>query len=245
MSEPTTTPAPEVKGPETTVQTTPEVVAAPAETAPKAEPTVAQMLGDKKAEQVPIARLNKEIQRKKELEDKVRELETKLAEGTKTQTQVSSSLRELAAEHNIDPDFLDKFAKTIKAEAESEIEEKLRPLTEKGAREARDKAFETHFAKALESMPEFKEVVNPSVIKQMAMNPDNSEKTFSQLIEEAYGNTIQGKRSIENSTPRGGGKAQGLDLDRASKDTAYFKEVMADPELKRQYNEGITSRIRL
>lgn len=242
-----TTPAPEVTGPETTVQTTPEATPEPIApvVTPQAEPTVGQMLGDKKVEQVPIARLNKEIQRKKELEDKVRELETKLAEGTKTQTQVSSNLKDLAAEHNVDPDFLDKLAKAIKAETESDFEEKLRPLTERDAREARDKAFNEHFGKTLEAMPEFKEVVNPAVIKQMALNPENAEKTFKQLIEEAYGNTIQGKRSIENSTPRGGGKVEGLDIARAGKDSAYFKEVMANPELKRQYNEGLTSRIKL
>lgn len=238
------TPAPEVKGPETTVQTTQE----PAASTPAVEPeqTVAQMMGEKpKADNVPIARLNKEIQRKKELEKEVQDLREKLAAGTMTNTEVSSDLKSLAEEHNIDPSFLDKLAKTIKAQTESDFEEKLRPLTERDARDARDKAFNEHFGKTLEAMPEFKGVVNQSVIKQMAMNPENAEKTFSQLIEEAYGNTITGKRSMESNTPRGGGKHEGLDIARAGKDTEYFKEVMSSPELKRQYNEGLTSRIKL
>ncbi len=240
-----TTPAPEVKGPETTVQTTPEPAApAPAEPA-KSEPTVAEMMGQKKVENVPIARLNKEIQRKKELEKEVQDLRDKLASGNTTEAQVSTDLKALAEEHNIDPTFLDKLAKTIKAQAESDMEEKLRPLTERDAKDTRDKAFNEHFSKTLEAMPEFKGVVNPSVIKQMAMNPENSEKTFSQLIEEAYGNTIQGKRTMETNVPRGGGRPEGLDVARATKDSEYFKEVMANPELRRQYNEGITSRVKL
>lgn len=237
------TPTPEVKGAETTVQTTPEVATPVATVEP--EQTVGQMMGEKKVENVPMARLNKEINRKKELEKEVAELRAKLEAGTISKPELTSDLKSLAEEHNIDPDFLDKLAKTIKAQTESDFEEKLRPLTERDASEKRDKAFVEHFNKTLEAMPEFKSVVNPSVIKQMAMNPENSEKTFSQLIEEAYGNTITGKRSIETNVPRGGGSSDGLDMARATKDTEYFKTVMANPELKRQYNENITTRIRL
>lgn len=243
MPNDVTTPSPEVTGAETTVQTTQEQTTV-AETA-AAEPKVADLLGSKKPEQVPIARLNKEIQRKKELEEQVRILEQKLADGTKTPANVSSDLKALAEEHNVDPDFLDKLANTIKARAESDIEEKLRPFTEKEARDNRDKAFSEHFTKALESMPEFKNIVNPAVIKQMAMNPENAEKTFSQLIEEAYGNVVPGKRTIETNTPRGGGSAEGVDMKRAASDSEYFKEVMANPTLKAQYNKDITSRVRL
>jgi hypothetical protein len=241
MSTEATTPAPEVTGPETTVQTTPE----PATPVATPEPTVAQAFGEKKVEQVPLARLNKEIQRKKELEDKVRDLEAKLADGTRSERQVATDIKALAEEHNIDAGFLDKLVNTIKAQADSEIEERLRPLTEREAKTAQEKAFGEHFTRTLESMPEFKEVVNPSVIKQMAMNPENSEKTFKQLIEEAYGHTLSGKRTIENSTPRGGGSVEPLDIARAGKDTAYFKEVMANPTLRAQYNEGLTSRVKL
>jgi len=245
MSTEPNTPAPEVTEPETTVQTAPEVTPEPTAPVAAPEPTVAQMLGEKKVENVPIARLNKEIQRKKELENEVLRLQEQLASKPKEVRVDNLDLRSLAEEHNIDPEFLDKLAKTIKAQAESDIDEKIRPLTERDARESRDKAFAEHFAKTIEAMPEFKEVVNPSVIKQMALNPENANKTFSQLIEEAYGNTVVGKRTIETNSPRGGGKNEGLDIDRARQDTAYFKEVMANPELKRQYNEGLTNRVKL
>lgn len=240
QNEETTTPAPEVTEPETTVQT--EQVAED-----KKEPTVAETFGSKDekkvADSVPIARLNKEIQRKKELEKEVIELRQKLESGDITQSDVTSDLKALAEEHNVDADFLDKLVKTIKAQSTSDFDEKLRPLTERDAADKREKAFTQHFTKALNAMPEFQGIVNPDVIKQMAFNPANADKTFSQLIEEAYGNSLQGKRTIETATPRGGPKTDKVDIDRARKDTEYFKEVMADPTLKKQYNESLEKRI--
>lgn len=233
------TPAPEVIEPETTVQT---------EQA-STEPTVAETFGekvqDKKPEVVPMARLNKEINRRKEFEKRVVELERQLADGDISKNEMSTDLKALAEEHNIDAGFLDKLVKTIKSQSEADIDERLRPLTEREAREKRDKAFSEHFGKALESFSEIKDVVNPEVIKQMAFNPANANKTFTQLIEEAYGNVAQGKRTLEPTTPRGGYKEGPVDVDRARKDTEYFKEIMANPQTKAEYNQRLHERVRL
>ena len=245
MSTEATTPAPEVKGPETTVQTTQETTTSTETPKVESAPTVADMLGKKQPESVPLARLNKEIQRKKELEVEVAKLREQVANNTQSEASVASDIKKLAAEHNVDADFLDKLVSTIKAETSSSMEEKLRPLTEREDAERVDRAFTEHFNKTLEGMPEFKEIVNPIVIKQMALNPENANKTFQQLIEDAYGNVVVGKRSLETGTPRGGGSIDKVDFDRARNDTAYFKEVMANPTLKQQYNDSITSRVRL
>lgn len=245
MSTEATTPAPEVKGPETTVQTPQETAQAPE--APKAEsaPTVAEMMGKKQPESVPLARLNKEIQRKKELESEVAKLREQVANGTKSEARVDTDIKRLAEEHNVDADFLDKLVSAIKAETNSSVEERLRPLAEREEAERVERAFNEHFHKTIDAMPEFKDVVNPLVIKQMALNPENASKTFQQLIEEAYGNSLQGKRSLESSTPRGGGTIDKLDFDRARKDANYFKEVMANPSLRAEYNQSITDRVKL
>lgn len=239
MSEVDTTPVGEVIQPETTVET---------EQVPEVKPveTIGETLGEKKVvDSVPLARLNKEISRRKELEAKLEELKKTAAEDNMSKAEISHDLKALAEEHNIDAGFLDKLAKTIKAQADADIDERLRPLAEREQAEKRDKAFNEHFNKALENMPDFKGVVNPEVIKQLAFNPANANKTFAQLIEDTYGHTLQGKRTIETATPRGGPKNAGLDLDRARKDSAYFKEVMADPELKKEYNATIHERIQL
>lgn len=233
------TPAPEVIEPETTVQT---------EQKPT-EPTVAETFGekvqDKKPEVVPMARLNKEINRRKDLEKRIVELEQQHADGDISKKEMSTDLKALAEEHNVDIGFLDKLVQTIKAQSEAEIDERLRPLTEREAREKREKAFTEHFGKAIENFPEIKDVVNPEVIKQMAFNPANAEKTFPQLIEEAYGNVAGGKRTLESTTPRGGVSNGPVDVDRARKDTEYFKEIMANPATKAEYNARLHERVRI
>ena len=112
-------------------------------------------------------------------------------------------------------------------------------------RDELNKTLDKHINDALENAPEFKDVANVEVIKQMALNPANKDKTYSQLLEEAYGNALGGKRTIETTTPRGGADDGKVDLERASRDQEYRKHVLATPELKKQYNEGIETRIGL
>ena len=69
-------------------------------------------------------------------------------------------------------------------------------------------AFATGLEKALQNAPEYRDVVNVSVIKALAFNPANANKTYRQLLEEAYGNAITGQRTVETTTPRGGAKDQ-------------------------------------
>jgi len=77
----------------------------------------------------------------------------------------------------------------------------------------------------------------------MALNPANKDKTFSALLEEAYGSALGGKRTIETTTPRGGADNTKVDAERAQKDPEYRKEVFANPDLKKQYNESLTDRL--
>lgn len=168
----------------------------------------------KKVDSVPIARLNKEIERRKELEAKLDEAK---ANQPTADGQESPEVKELA----------DKLAK----------------IEEREVSEKREKVFAENLAKTLEDAPEFKGVVNEEVIKQMAFNPSNKDKTYLQLVEEAYGNAVPGRSSIDSTTPRGGAKAEKVDLTRAQRDTAYRKEVLSNPELKKQYNEGLENRI--
>lgn len=85
--------------------------------------------------------------------------------------------------------------------------------------------------------------MNPEVIKQMAFNPANKDKTYLQIVEEAYGNSIPGKKTIESTTPRGGVQDAKVDMEKARTDGEYRREVLRTPELRKQYNEGIENRI--
>lgn len=188
-----------------------------------AEETIGDTLEETQAEEtqkvpdtIPKARLDKEIQRRKDLEKKLEELE-------------GSEEPESESEVKVLADKLAKIESREKAE-------KTAAILEKGLN------------KALEEAPEYANIVNHDVIKQMALNPANKDKTFTQLLDDAYGNALTGKRTVETSTPRGGAKDTKVDMTRAQRDSAYRKEVLADPALRKQYNEadgGIENRIRL
>lgn len=175
---------------------------------------------NKVPENVPKARLDKEIQRRKDLEKELAELrKEKDADSTVSNTEKDPEVQKLA----------DKLAKIEEAEQ----------------RAARDAKLQAGLEKALENAPEFKDIVNHDVIKQMALNPANKDKTFVNLLEEAYGNALTGRRTTETTTPRGGAKDTKVDIDRAKRDTEYRREVLANPDLRKQYNESIENRIGL
>lgn len=190
------------------------------------EPTVGELQGDEEApkkseapENVPKARLDKEIQRRKDLE---KELES------------------LKNEKDDDPEVED----TDRDPEVKELAAKLDRIEQNERRQKAEAIFAEHYKRALDNAPEYQDVANQEVIKQMAFNPANKNKTYSQLLEEAYGNAISGGRStIETTTARGGVKDTKVDAERAQRDPEYRREVLADPELRKQYNEGLVDRV--
>lgn len=201
---------------------------------------------EKKENLIPEAAFLDEKKGRKAAEKELAELKASIASGA-TKEEVAADIADIAKTHNVDPEFLTTFAKKIKAdlkgEVEQEISSKFKPLEEKEKAEKLDKTFKKHFDAAIEKHPEFKDIANAEVIKTLSLDPRNADKTFSQIIEDTYGHTIPGKRTIETTSP-GGGKEPGVvDRDRAKKDPAYFAEVMANPTLKKQYNDGLAERI--
>jgi hypothetical protein len=170
--------------------------------------------------EVPMARLNKEIDRRKALEAKLEALEKE------------KDADDSVSDTDKDPDVKD-------------LAKQLADIQAKEKRAERDVKLAQGLSKALEAAPEFKDVANADVIKQMALNPANSDKTFVQLLEEAYGNAIVGRRTIETTTPRGGAADTKVDIDRTKKDKEYLREVLSNPDMKKQYNESIQDRIGL
>lgn len=215
--------------------------------------SVGELLGDKaapnaEAKMVPesvvieykkdLAAIKKELKRTQEL----------VADGA-SKKEVSTSIKTIAEKHNVSEEFLTELATAIRAEADGDIEEKvnsrMKPLEAQDRAAKIEKIFSDNYEKTLDQMPEYKDIANREVIKTLTLDPANANKTFAQILEQAYGHLVQGKRTIDAAKPRGGKEPAPVDFDKARKDTEYFKEVMADPALRKEYNANLAKRLRL
>ena len=228
---------------------TPEVAEIPAEikeVVAEATPTV----GDIRKETVEISKgketvgLDKFLDLKrqnKESQQIISDLRSRIDAG-ETRQETSATIDAIATEFpDVDRGFLNKLASAIKNEvqtdADTKISERLRPIEEKEIQSKIDVAFTKGYEQAMANMPEFRQIVNPDVIKTLSLDPRNSNKTFAQIIEDTYGSALSGKRTIETTTPGGGKDTDPLNFERVRTDDAYFDVVMANPRLKKEYNE--------
>lgn len=208
------------------------------------EKTVGELLEDKK--DVPLAIFLEKKKEAKALEKELSDLKQQIKDGA-TKSEAKAELKDIAEKYDVDPNFLSELSTIIYSKAKGDVEEtlksKLQPLEDKEREEKINKAFNEHYEKVIEELPEYADVINKDIIKSLSLLPQNANKTFQQIIEETYGKTVTGKKTLETATPRGG-KETSLDMSRIN-DPEYFKRVMENPELKKKYNEGLTSRISL
>jgi hypothetical protein len=182
----------------------------------------------------------------KELREKVREIEESRYDGV-SEKEIKSSLDDLSEEYNVDKDFLKKQSKILKEELRAEMQDDFKKTLEPLTRQQKEKEYvETatiYFNNALERMPEFKGIAQLQTILDLGKLEKNQQKTVSQLIEETFGSAITGKKTIESSTVRGTVEPTEVDYAKAKTDSEYFKEVMANPVLKKKYNDGLAQRV--
>lgn len=235
--------------------------AAPAEKSPeivpaeKKEPTMSEIQEgvnvEKKEpkETVGLPKFMEEKTKRRAAEQEVARLTELLNKGGTSKEDIADDIQALTKEYeDVDPEFLNKLVTTIERRAEKKFQGKLdeavKPLKESAEQERISEVFQVHFSKAMESMPEYKDIVDPDVIKTLSLDPDNEDKTFSEIIEETYGKFVTGKKTMEDKTQPGGGKdPETVDFARAKKDPEYFKTVLANPRLKAEYNKDIHKRI--
>lgn len=191
---------------------------------------------------VPEAVLLEFKKENKELHKELKDLK-KLIEDGAPKREVSADIKSLAEKHNVDPEFLTDFAAAVRKEAEGDADAKLKPIRDKEQADKLEKVFNENFDKTMEEMPEYAKLVNKDVIRTLAFDPKNANKTFAQIFESAYGHLVTGKKTLEPTKHQGGKKDTTVDIARAQKDPAYFAEIMADPELKKQYNSSLEFRI--
>jgi len=212
------------------------------------EETVGEVLNSQKQkpkeETVPLSTFLEIKNENKAMHKEMKELKKSIEQGA-NKKEVNSTIKALSEKHGVDADFLEDFAVAVRQEAKKEVEEelssKLRPIEEKEKAEKFDKVFNQHYTKALEQLPEFDGVVNKEVIKTLSLNPANANKTFTQLIEEAYGHLVSGKRTIDVANSRNSRLETGeIDVKRANTDIEYFREIKSNPHLLKKYNDMIS-----
>lgn len=213
------------------------------------EETIASAISDKEEnklpDSIPYNRFKEKVDENKELAARVNELEKKIANDDISRKDVSAEVKDMADEFGIDEGVLDKLADRLQARAQQTIEEKLAPLTQKEKAEKQDKVLSQMLDKALEANPDFANVVNKEVIKQLALNPANSSKTMSELIRDTYGNAVtpSEKKTMETTTPGKSDVIDSVDYDRAQTDSEYFSKIKADPKLKEEYNKQMREKL--
>lgn len=196
---------------------------------------------------VPEAVLLEYKNQNKELKKDLKDLK-QLIESGATKKEISEDIRDIAEEHNVDVNFLKKLVHKIEDDNERKIEEKIaaqiKPYQDKERQERINKLFDQHWRKVLEELPEYKGIANKEVIRERALNPLNSKKTFKQILDESYGHLVSGKYTMESARSRAGeGEIGQIDYNRAARDMAYYDKIMADPALKAEYNKNLHKRI--
>jgi vacuolar-type H+-ATPase subunit I/STV1 len=185
------------------------------------------------------------LETKKQLKDLKRTIK-ELQDSKGTAEEISDDIDSLTDEYpDLDPVFLKKLTSGLKKEIRKEMENDLKPLREEAKQERINTAFETHFAKALELAPEYKGIANAEVIKTLSLDPKNAKKTFVQIIEDAYGSAVVGRKPMDSTTTRGGHELETVDLDRAARDEKYLDQVLSNPKSKKEYNDAMQSHYRL
>jgi hypothetical protein len=158
-----------------------------------------------------------------------------------------SSIEALAKEYDVDAGFISRLAETIKSSTVTEFETKynakINELENLSKKDSKDKKFNDLFEKTIESYPYFKDVANKDVIKQLAFNPENGKKTLSQILEDVYGHTVQGRKTMETAQPSGN-REESVDFTKAG-DPAVYAKIKSDPKLFKEYRDFVQQHINL
>jgi hypothetical protein len=182
------------------------------------------------------------------LQLEITKLRNEAMSGAKPMAEVNSDLKALATEYNVDETFISKLVQTVRTATKNEIREelekdyspKIAKLEQQTQIERMEKRFEDLYTKELKQMSEYEGLVNKEVIKTLAFNPANSKKTIGQIIEDTYGNALQGRKSIESTHASRGTEAPDL-VNPTDEDMA---KIDADPKLKDEYSKEIQRQVK-
>lgn len=193
-----------------------------------------------KAKMVPEAVFLEEKRERKELAKELKEIKKLLEDGA-SQKEVSADVKDIAEEFGLTEQAVTKLIQKVgaqtKAEYDKEIEAKLAPIQAKERSEKEQKAFDDHFEKLMEAMPEFKGIATKENVRSLSLDPKNGNKTFAKILEDSFGHLVVGKKTLEKTEARGGVSDAPVDIKRMAKDPGYYNEIAANPELFKKYQE--------
>ena len=197
---------------------------------------------------VPLSKYMDEKRERRALEDRIAEL-TKSSTGD----DLAGRLSTLAEKYEASPELLKEIGKVIaenKKDAMDSVDQKINAILPKFAElenskkiEQFNKVFSDRFDTLIADQPEYKDVANMEVLKQLAMLPSNSHLTLNQLAENTYGNAVKGKKSIESGKSSGGSDTASVDFSKMTDE--QWETVKQSPELKAAYGEYITKHVQL
>lgn len=209
--------------------------------------TMGEIDGHKKPEEPRLVPESVLIEQKRATKALEKEVERLKAEGAKPK-EIKKSIKELAEKNGVDPEFAQELADTIRADADADVDnkiaEKLKPIEDEKRAKQADEVFEAEWAKALERNPKYKDIAKKNTVKALGRDPLNSTKTIDDLLEDEYSQFIPGKKTLEPTKHRGGGQSEAIDFKRAETDVEYRREILADPDLKKEYNKTLTDKVR-
>ena len=211
------------------------------EVEPVVEKTIEETLKveDKKERTVPESALLKQKSEKKALAKELKELKNSIEDGAKG-GEISKTLEEISEKHDVSKAFLKDLINALTpTDIDDKIDSRLKPLNDEARANKINTLFEKEYKRTLEAMPEFKDIANKEVIKSLTLDPANRKKTFKSIIEDAYGHLLTGKRTMEKTNYREGKKITSIDYKKAKTDVEYFKAIMANPDLKKKYNDNL------
>lgn len=181
---------------------------------------------------------------------------TNLVKATETSKLTEKQLADFAEKRGVDPESVRELADIIKLtldggakptntvkKSDDEDEPVVPRVVEKLSPKRLEAAVSKMLNDFLDSEPEYAEIVDEDVIKDMVLaSPEKYQtKTMAQIVEKVYGKALQGKTGIES--PRTTSKETTKRRNVPVKDQKEFDEILKDPEKMVDYKKGLMDRI--
>lgn len=117
----------------------------------------------------------------------------------KKEEKEKTPIDEYVEKYGGDPDAIAKIAEIAKGQVSSADAAKIAELEEKLKRNEFENKFDKLYSETIKDIPEGASVVNKNLIKKLVLDPDNSDKTMADVINDVYGDIVVESYSSDNA----------------------------------------------